>query len=301
MKKSQSILLTMVSIIAFLNDLCSQNLDLSDFELKAHYELSSNGLDLTGNYDSIELELPIFSFGGILSRGCYVFSSNGGDSCLIETPQIYAMNDLKFAIQIDFRLLSFNEPIIQAARGYRYLGLETNSSGNLVLKTSGNEEDEISNVVLELDTWHSATLVHNTLDSITQVYLDEELVFTKKKYLNHPEDENEISNSNFASGNAFFGYWKNLRVYSTDNISSNSNINQPLLNIFPNPANSFLSIETPLIGQINYSIFDIAGRCIKKSNLNNNRINIVSLKPGIYILTISIDGSFLNKSKFIKK
>ncbi len=44
--------------------------DLSSFELRAHYPLSADGVDHTGNYDPIEFEKPVFSFGGILSRGC---------------------------------------------------------------------------------------------------------------------------------------------------------------------------------------------------------------------------------------
>lgn len=293
----------LIFTLAVSNFVIAQQLDLSGYELKAHYELSSDGIDFTGNYDTIELDNPIFEFGGILSRGCYVNSSNFGDSCLIETPEVNAMNDLSFAIQVDFRLSSFNKPIIIAGHGYRYLGIETNSDGSLFLRTNNSIEDDIENIFLEQDEWYNITLLHNTLDSNTYVYLNQELIFTKKKHLNHPDDDNEISNSNFSAGRAFKGYWKELKVYSTNMISSveSSKNKHEEINVFPNPANTILNFDMSVAPNLSYAIFDTNGRCMERSNLSESSIDITNLFSGIYIVAIYDEEKPMGRAKFIKQ
>ena len=304
MNKNNLNFLVFIFLLFSSNILLAQELDLSEFELKAHYELSSNGIDLTGNFDTIELDNPIFALGGILSRGCYVGGANFGDSCLIETPEIDALNDPSFAIQLDFRIPNFGptKPIVIAGKGWRFLGIESKSNGSLTLRTNNSTKDDIDGIFLNQDEWYNITLLHNTIDSNTFVYLNQELIFTKKSFLNHPESDTEISNSNFSVGRAFFGYWKNLKVFSKDITSSTSKIDKKsdLLYIFPNPVRSNLNVELLSIDNTIYTISDVNGRLIERSILIGNSINTQNLPPGIYLLSVYEENSTPKRVKFIK-
>lgn len=59
------------------------------------------------------------------------------------------------------------------------------------------------------------------------------------------------------------------------------------INIYPNPANEYLFIEGDVDNQSTYTIYEITGRVMTRGVLNERRINVSSLKPGIYILEVS--------------
>ncbi len=292
-----------ILMLVFTNQSFSQSLDLSEFELKAHYELSSDGADLTSNYDSIALDTPIFEFEGIFSRGCYVLNPIFGDSCFIQTPSLNSLNESTFVIQLDYRPTEFHGPIFNVSTSTRHLGMETSADGRLILLTNNATTDTLQNFQLELDTWYNTTVIHNTLDSNTYVYHNEELIFTKKAPLNFAGNANDISNSNFGTGRAFEGYWKDLKVYtSTPLISENHESNSPSNSfvVYPNPAKEVLNIDMPLISDLKYSIFDINGQLIQNSALKEKSINISNLNSGFYTLIIYENSELFSSTTFIK-
>ncbi|WP_379969429.1 T9SS type A sorting domain-containing protein [Epilithonimonas sp. UC225_85] len=70
------------------------------------------------------------------------------------------------------------------------------------------------------------------------------------------------------------------------------------LSISPNPAKAFLKLDVKeKIEKID--IYDESGRLILSPSVNQNRINISTLKSGIYYLNVLINGKYLNK-KFVK-
>jgi hypothetical protein len=69
--------------------------------------------------------------------------------------------------------------------------------------------------------------------------------------------------------------------------------------IFPNPANTSISIEGVSNIQ-SYKIFDLSGSIKTKSILSNNQIDISSLKNGVYILELTTKENEIIQSKFIK-
>jgi hypothetical protein len=73
------------------------------------------------------------------------------------------------------------------------------------------------------------------------------------------------------------------------------------INIFPNPANSFIEIESLDLNIKNIQITDLYGRNIKNINYQNhiNKINIDSFSSGVYFLKINTDNGFFIR-KFIK-
>lgn len=277
--------------------LLAQDLKQRGLVLKADYPLISNGVDLTGNYGPMSYGNHVFEDSSILSKGCRL-----NDTCLIETPPIDAMNDQAFAFRIEFKIKSYGGAIMQAGKGYRYLGLATTGAGKFGMKT-GSQKEEIFATSLNLNEWYSATAIHNTADSVTEVYLNDKLITTKKQYLDHPIDDNVISNIDFSRGYAFSGHLRNFKVYSTDELlpSSNEEIQFQAFNISPNPATTYLRIDVPLKSTITYTISDIRGSIIDDSAYNQSAIKIDELQPGMYLLSVYEDGFLLNRGKFIKR
>ena len=67
--------------------------------------------------------------------------------------------------------------------------------------------------------------------------------------------------------------------------------------LFPNPTDSYIQIKGDFPSRIEYSIFMIDGRIVQKGILENQEINIQSLKRGLHILQIGD----ANPIKFIEK
>jgi len=294
-------------ILLILNTLGTCNLksqNLKNFKLQAHFPLTSNGEDLTGNHDPIFLDNPLFEDGGILSIGCYVFGSNSGDSCLIETPSIGALSDNSFAVQVDFKLSSFNKPIFIMGHSYRFLGLESWGVDRSLQITMNNSPDRIKvpDFYLEKDQWYNATFVHTKGDSVTQLYIDNNLVHTVKDSLIFDKNDNNFSNSNFSRGQAFFGYLKNWKVYSS-NILTSKEVLDPLTDdimIWPNPTSNQLNIEGAIAKFINYSIIDMTGKEMAHESLSSRSLDVQYLARGVYVLNLYTGKGDVRSLKFLK-
>jgi hypothetical protein len=74
------------------------------------------------------------------------------------------------------------------------------------------------------------------------------------------------------------------------------------LKIYPNPADDVLVAALPHAG-FELSIFDVTGRLMKKSSLNNSleTVNIIELKPGIYIAAAQDETGQVLRTKFSVK
>ena len=89
-------------------------------------------------------------------------------------------------------------------------------------------------------------------------------------------------------------------VESTLAANENS-FNRTSISIFPNPVVSTLNIKTaPSIQKIAYSIMELSGKQILKGITENKSIDVETLRSGLYILGLKIEGTeqFL---KFVKK
>ena len=77
-----------------------------------------------------------------------------------------------------------------------------------------------------------------------------------------------------------------------DNLLSVNNIE-----VFPNPASSFISIKTNSEKDVQLTIFDISGTLVKQINhvLNNQQVDIKDLTSGLYILKIQSNNGSTTK------
>lgn len=298
MKNTFSTSTLFFAFLLFPSLLLAQDLSKRGLELRAHYPLKVNSTDVTGNYDSIRYGNHIFGDSSILSKGC----ARINDTCLIETPQIDDMNDNAFAIRVDFKMVGFGGPIVIAGKGYRYLGVASSGFGQFGIKTGSQEETIYNDVQLELNQWYTATVIHNTADLVTEVYLDDKFIAQKVQALNHPANDNIISNIDFSRGYSFNGYIRNLQVYSADLLkaSDGEDLSFNRLKVFPNPATSELNIGTIITPGMGYQITDMQGRSIEKDALLHNTLAIDALQPGVYLLSIYEEETLVKRGRFVK-
>lgn len=72
--------------------------------------------------------------------------------------------------------------------------------------------------------------------------------------------------------------------------------------MYPNPANNFLWINIGKEGSVESEIFDVTGKLIMKAKVNSfSKIDVSSLKSGMYIISLKFDGHKRSKKFIIKK
>ncbi len=75
-------------------------------------------------------------------------------------------------------------------------------------------------------------------------------------------------------------------VFSGDPLGINDqNSNQ--FAIYPNPAQGFLNISSPVSGEKKVAIFDVLGKKVMTTTVSNERMNISQLTSGVYIVQIT--------------
>lgn len=93
-------------------------------------------------------------------------------------------------------------------------------------------------------------------------------------------------------------YVDNLLV--TDPTLSTENFEATEFSVYPNPAsNGFVNITTASNEAINVSVFDVLGKKVLSQTINN-RLNVSTLKSGVYILNLNQNGATTTKKLVIK-
>ena len=73
------------------------------------------------------------------------------------------------------------------------------------------------------------------------------------------------------------------------------------LKIYPNPSNTnFITIKADILDHLNVEIFDIQGRKVMKEDITDSKLNISTLKTGIYLLRISHDNASITKKLIVE-
>jgi len=82
---------------------------------------------------------------------------------------------------------------------------------------------------------------------------------------------------------------------------SYENLNSISLNIYPNPAENILFVQTSE-ANCKMTIYNSLGAVVMNKNISDDteEQDIINLKPGVYTICISKDDKFISR-KFIKK
>lgn len=82
---------------------------------------------------------------------------------------------------------------------------------------------------------------------------------------------------------------------------SNVEFNKANFSIYPNPTNTgVVNIVTTSNEAVNVTVFDLLGKKVITKTLNNNTLNVSSLKSGVYLLNIEQNGASTTKKLVIE-
>ncbi|UCE17358.1 MAG: S8 family serine peptidase [Gemmatimonadota bacterium] len=178
--------------------------------LIAHYPLSSNGIDATGNQAPMTLIDTPFQEGGIYCNGLYWYTN-------AETPNIEGFNETAFTISARFKVTDYpseDMPVFMLGHGCRWLGYYLESEETVTL--SGNNGLIVQNSVVRYATniWHEATVTYDANTGTGRLYLDDILACTANFQIDFSVcPDRSISINDYSVGRAFEGFLSDLRVY----------------------------------------------------------------------------------------
>jgi hypothetical protein len=187
---------------------------IGEHTLVASYPLTTDSLDETGKNGPITLDNAPFADGGVFSNGIYIYAWVP-DFCLIETPQLNALDFGLFAISVEFKVSarppSSPWPVFVGGKHSRWIGYNLSSDGTVALLYN-NDKSISSTQEFSLNVWHTATIVYSMATESCWFYLDSQLAGTATFALIELGDKT-ISNTNFSNGMVFHGWMRNLKVY----------------------------------------------------------------------------------------
>ena len=63
------------------------------------------------------------------------------------------------------------------------------------------------------------------------------------------------------------------------------------MRIYPNPVDgNFVTILSPVNGVKSIEVFDLNGRVVIDTTINNNMLDVSSINSGFYMIKVTIDG-----------
>jgi hypothetical protein len=210
-------------LIILLSD-CSKSDEPLQKTLIANYPLTSDGNDVTGFNEAMQLYNAPFQNGGIFCNGVYspgpVFPVDPTPgACTAISPDLRFFNFHSFSISMDFFVTeSLTQPVFVVGAGCRWLGFYLEEDGTVALLYN-NSNYLASQNKYSLNEWHTAQI---TYDGITvKVFLDNAQACAMK--FNEANSQLDyvgcfnataIAVSNYSTGATLKGYVKNLVVYS---------------------------------------------------------------------------------------
>jgi hypothetical protein len=282
--------------------------DLGSLIPKAHYSLINTTEDALGLQPPIELiNAPFDGNDGIYLNGIYQNSGNP-DYSLAHTPFMSALFDSVFAVQLEFRIEEIHTsaflPVVVIGDGWRYLGLEVSWDSTFFLIIQNGSIELSPEIIAEVNRWYEITIMYDQEADEAQFFLDGELIGVVNHDIERSENDGNISNTNYATGRAFKGNWKNLRIFGSEPISATEDITDVVpINLSPNPVHDYLHINYAGIENIHWKICDLYGHTVNNGAklMNDLAIDFTSTLSGVYFF-IAIDetGGYKSVKKIIK-
>ena len=160
--------------------------------------------------------------------------------------------------------------------------LNTEIADEVGINTNGSSDTAVDGFLnytnTALNVWETATFSFTASDTFAVVYL---------RSLNTINEMDEVFFDNFSL------------VSSTASVNDFSISN---IKLYPNPAKDILTIQTTNgIKIASVEVFDILGKQIIKSELQNNTLNVSELTQGMYIVKmISEEGNSISQKVVIE-
>lgn len=264
-------------------------------EFIANYPLLSDGIDITGNNDAMTLINTPFRNGGIYCNGIYA-SNSSPDFCKASTPDIKNFNFNSFTVSVDFYVNAYKmQPVFVCGNSYRWIGfyLQPDSTVNLYYN---NTNFLNSTTHYNLNQWHKAQVSYD--GTIAKFYLDYTEANEKDIQLVYTTSENQLGIINYAFGQVFNGYIRNLTV-SNKPITNVSTVFEQNCISYPNPVKNTVQIKG-ISQNSDITVFDSRGNIVIKKFITDNQVDVSNLFDGIYFIRI-VDVNGVITTKFVKE
>ena len=187
--------------------------DLSEFGLLAHYPLSSNTEDVTGQQDALILENAPFSGAeGIVSNGIYFNTDISGS--FLETPNILGVDHDFVAFSFECKLtdsLDSEHAIIIGGRSWRWLGAAISASHQLEFVANGIDLD--TDFIMQVNQWYALLIAYQKSEGLARLFVNDSLILEIETELVTDPDDKKFTNYHGGDGRTFKGNLRNLRIY----------------------------------------------------------------------------------------
>ncbi len=258
--------------------------------LMANYPLTENGVDVSGQNDSLTLKNVIFQNGGAYSNGIYAGNDTTGSE--IMTPPFTTFDYDNFTVYLDFKIEAYpenREPIIIGGYLWRWIGAYVDGD-KLAFMANDFSLYEITDKSIPLNQWNKLRISFKKEDDKCSLFLNDSLVSDYTILEFSSGDDPRFVNYHGGSGITFKGYWRNLVFYNSSNPEGIDEIS-PFENISVSYSNEYLSVNVPgRSGNIVMDIFDVQGSMLKTAWLSKgvNRFTL-NLREGVYMLRFKND------------
>lgn len=280
--------------------------DLSGLSQVAHYTLIDTPDDALNMQDPMELiNAPFAGADGVYSNGNYI----GGepDSCYVATPPLDALYDTSFAVQLEFKLEVLDQKlraVIICGSSWRYLGLMIRPDSLFALVVNDSRY-AVNDLIPRENEWYTLVIVHHQADSLSEFYLDGNLIGSFSQPLVRSGTDKRISNTHGGNGVTFKGYWRNLKVYGAEVVSAlpHSQLSNQEMHVYPNPVSSSFRLESPDVSAIEWTIYDLEGQPLLTGPVtaNHQDIDVSAISAGYYVLYLfDKNGNPIGRKRMIK-
>ncbi len=272
--------------------------------LLAHFPLTVDGSDTTGNGNTLTINKGIHSNGGLYFDGTY-------QSSFGITNDIEGLKSTSFSIICDFKIdgtfPTGTYPVFVDG-GNRLAAFTIISNGSTMkagIFANDNALNVTSSTTINADTWYQAKLNYDrtklSLYINNQFAVDLQAVIVNR---NGAATGNLITSQNTYIGKAFKGWWKDLKVYNGTVIDTIYNLNATLQQI-STPAlipvgNSDIIGKIQNNGTTNITSFDVT---YTQNNTTSTiySVNNITIAPGAYYsFTHNVPKNFVAGTNYIK-
>jgi hypothetical protein len=181
------------------------------------------------------------------------------------------------------------------------------SDFTLGISSTGSTADTIWPDDLSFDTTYRVTVKYDQDQNIAQLWVNASSE-TDASILGDDESDPGTSITQFGLRQSDSSQNEGILI---DNLSISQTFSETLstdqilssnqtIGLYPNPTNKgFVNITTNVSGQITVDVYDILGKVIISSKINNNRLDVSNLKAGMYVIKIKQNDIITTKKLII--
>ncbi|HIP36735.1 MAG TPA: T9SS type A sorting domain-containing protein [Crocinitomix sp.] len=259
--------------------------------------MATNALNAQANFIINNLKDPNGGFYNMYTIG------TGADT---STKTLTANSAIIIGLYAAYNATGNNTYLTEANNGYNYLISNFYNTTDHVFKTEeGNNTATYTpkNLGVLAGVLREANLVGNQTNAKT-IYTDIFNTIYNKMILREAEVTGETGSDSDSDGIPYIVGGTKPFVFAAEatfdmSTASVSNIAINNLNIYPNPVENSIQFGANLNNIKSYVIFNLLGQEIDKGNIENNKIQVETLKKGIYLIKIDA-GKKQFTGRFIK-